>query len=202
MRVVLNPEQQALLLEAVEYGLGRGLRVHAFEPVEVARECAVLTERRDDREVELLAEEEVFLAAARGDVDDAGSFGRAHLIPRNHAVLDALLGSEFVKRASVLQADQLLALEFLDDLRPGAENGEEGFREDVDVAVLARAHVLEFGVDCGGDIGRQGPRRGRPDEQVLMFASDDRESEVDRPVGQFAIALGSDFLVGDSGSAA
>ena len=49
----------------------------------------------------LLAEREVLLAAAGGDVDDAGALGLADVVPGDDAVLDALLRRQLVERAVV-----------------------------------------------------------------------------------------------------
>ena len=44
------------------------------------------------------AEIEVLEAAARGDVDDPGAFLGGHLLPGNHAMLDAPLDGQIVER--------------------------------------------------------------------------------------------------------
>ena len=68
---------------------------------------ALVVDGRDDGEAVLLAEREVLLAAARRDVDDAGALLVGDLVPRDDAVLDALLRRQLVERAAVRQADQL-----------------------------------------------------------------------------------------------
>ena len=75
--------------------------VSSPKPVE---EDADLVERRDRRQALLLAELEVLLAAARGDVDDAGAFGLADVLPGDDAV-DVL--RRLTAGAQLLLADDL-----------------------------------------------------------------------------------------------
>ena len=94
------------------------------EAVEVV---AGLVERRDDRQVELLAQPEVLGAAAGRDVHDAGALVLADLVPRDDpvhvgrgAVLVDALGEglphhrQVVEGAGVVPADQVGALALLE----------------------------------------------------------------------------------------
>src|SRR5262249_5304174 len=88
----LCSEQQVLLAQVLDDGLGDNLDGLPGQPVEPVDIDAEVVERRDDGQPELFAEEEILLTTAGRDVDDAGAFLLANLIPRNHAMLDALLG--------------------------------------------------------------------------------------------------------------
>ena len=67
------------------------MRVEAAQPAEARQVVAVLVERRDDRQAELLAQLVVLGARAGRDVDDARALVLADLVPRDDAVLVAEL---------------------------------------------------------------------------------------------------------------
>src|SRR5438128_2592012 len=83
VRILLDGEENALLLQVVENQIGRRLIDGglAFERTEAGEENALFVERRDRHELVLLAEEEVLLAAAGRNGDDAGSLRFADRIP-------------------------------------------------------------------------------------------------------------------------
>ena len=74
--------------------------VRTGQPVEAVDIDAELVDRRDDIEVVLLRKREVFLSAAGRDVDDAGAFVGADVVPGDDAVLDVLICGEFVERSA------------------------------------------------------------------------------------------------------
>ncbi len=84
-------EQATLLQEAGDRGDGvedRGAR----EGAEAFQVAALGIHGRDDGEPVPAAEVEVLESAARRDVDEPGAVLGRHLVPGDHAVLDALLG--------------------------------------------------------------------------------------------------------------
>src|SRR5690606_4443892 len=114
--VLLRSVPDALFLEVLLDGLADLVRVFAGQPVEAVDEDAGLVDRRDHRQVVLLAERIVLLTGAWRDVDDPGTFLGPDVAPGNHAMLDAVLGRKLVERPAVALADQLRALHFADDL--------------------------------------------------------------------------------------
>ena len=69
------------------------------------------------RQAELLAEDEVLLAAARGDVDDPGALRRRDLVPVDDAVgVGRSPGARRRRTARVPEADQRSPGELLEDL--------------------------------------------------------------------------------------
>ena len=94
---------------------------------------------------------------------------------------------------------------------PAATGGggfEQARGDDVDRAVHFDGDVLEFGVEGDGDVGRDGPRRGGPDEAVDVAAG---ERGMDRagvageleahPDGGTGVVLVLDLGLGQSGAA-
>ena len=80
--VLLDAKSRPFFSRSATIGVGDLGDVLAGQPAEAVDEDAVLVERRDHGQAVLLAKLEVFLAAARRDVDDAGAFGLADLVPR------------------------------------------------------------------------------------------------------------------------
>ena len=70
---------------------------------------------------------------------------------------DPLLRVEIVEGALVLEPDQLFAARAL-------EEGPVAGQLPHDPAALRAQDVLGVGLHGGGDVGRKGPRRRRPDE--------------------------------------
>src|SRR5439155_19877419 len=96
-------------------------------------------------------------AAAGRDVDDAGALVERDVIPRDHAVLDALLRGEILERAAVVEADEVLAAQALDIVAVG----EDVERDPVTVLATRRWRV---GAHRRGDGRRQRAGRRRPDD--------------------------------------
>ncbi len=99
--VLLRAVHQALVAERVEDGVaGRGVR-HAVarERREAIDVHALVIDRRDNVERELLAELEVLLAASRRDVNDARALGVRDFVPRDDAVAQVLRDRQLVEWA-------------------------------------------------------------------------------------------------------
>ena len=115
-------------------------------------------------------------------MDDAGALVERDLVPRNDPVLDRAARTELVERARVAPADELLTETALDEaLVRVAADGDP-------LAVLAPP-VLLVGMDGGGDVRRQCPRRRRPDEERTRGITGDRTREVDRRIGDVFVSL-------------
>ncbi len=71
----------------------------------------------------------------------------------------------------------------------------------IHVAVLLHTGVGQRGVDGGGDVGRQRPWGGRPNEQVFVRAVQQGQADVDAGVLHLPAAL-VDLHVGDASGAA
>ena len=109
MAVLLGVIEQPLLPQRLE---DRRRYVAGEAPLQEAEALDVIAEvvkRGNGRQVELFAQGEVLLAAARRDVDDAGALLLAHLRPLDHAVGDAILRRQLVERPAIGTADQIAA---------------------------------------------------------------------------------------------
>src|SRR6185312_16951594 len=83
---------------------------------------------------------------------------------------------EVVERPAVPAADELAAREALDERVLGEELDRDPF------AVCATA-VFLVGVHGGRDVGRQRPRRRRPDDDRLPLEVEEGEANEERRVG-------------------
>src|SRR5690606_32570072 len=111
--------------------LGDVVDILATQPAEAIDVDAILAQRRDDREVVLLAEPVVLATSAGGDVDDPGSLRRADVLPGDNPMLDTLLGWELIERPLVAPAQHLFAGELADDLVLATDRVRRGFLSDV-----------------------------------------------------------------------
>ena len=102
----LQPEEDALVLQAVVDRLVYVEHAPAGEPVEPVDEDAELVQRRDDLQAPLLADLEVLGARSGGGMDDAGALRLAHLVPQDDAVLHAALRGQLVEGPTVAQPVQ------------------------------------------------------------------------------------------------
>ena len=103
---------------------------------------------------------------------------------------------EHVERAVVAPADELAPEPGLGRraLRPASSRGRLG-HDQVPAAIgRGQPHVADVGADGDGDVGEQGPRRRRPDEQVDV-AVDDGEADEDRRIDHVAVDVGLAQLV-------
>src|SRR4029453_5121466 len=88
VRILLDCYKEPFLLEVTQYPVNssRIKRRSALKLSKATQEHTSLIEGRNRNETFLLAEGEIFFAASRGDVDDAGAFSLAHCIPRYHSM--------------------------------------------------------------------------------------------------------------------
>ena len=155
--VHVGRDEEAGLAEAAHDLVGGLHRREAVQPAVVVVEPARLVDRRQHRQAERPAELEVLAAAAGRDMDDAGALLERDLVPGDDLVLDRRAGAEVVERPAIAEPDELLAAHtLLEALVRVARDGDP-------LAVLAQP-VLRIGMHGGGDVGRQRPRRRRPDD--------------------------------------
>ena len=83
----LQAVEAVLVLQRVDDGLGHVPNVPARVRPEARDDDAVLVEGGDHRQAERLAQGEVLGPATGGNVDDAGAFFFADLVPDDDAVL-------------------------------------------------------------------------------------------------------------------
>ena len=88
VRILLDRYKQPFVLEVTQYPVngGRIKRRSAFKLSKAMQEYTGLVEGGNWNETFLLAEGEIFFAASRRDVYDAGAFSLAHCIPRYHSM--------------------------------------------------------------------------------------------------------------------
>ena len=122
-----------------------------------------------------LRELEVLGAGAGRDVDDPGAGVERHVGPRDHAMLDLRAGLEVVERPAVAEADELAPR------RPRLV-GRIRLRRDRHPVARGQPPVLELGIDGGGHVGRERPRRRRPHHQRLARPLEQREAHVERGI--------------------
>ena len=114
------------------------------------------------------------------------------LVPRDDAVDDPVLRRRVVERPRVLEPDELLALD----------------RAVVVLTLVRQAPlavaqpVLGVGLDRRGDVGRQRPRRRRPDHERLVLALLQREAHVERRMLELLVLAGEELVLRDRGPAA
>src|SRR5207302_1306031 len=88
VRILLAGKEQALVLQVAQDPVSRrmfdgGL---AFQPAETGHETAIVIQRSDRRQALDLAQDEVFLAATRSDVDDPRTLRLADFLPGDDTV--------------------------------------------------------------------------------------------------------------------
>ena len=192
--VGLQAVEAAGVAQMGHHRVGHVTHVAAGQEAEAVEEDAVLGQRRDHRQPQRLAQGVVLGAAAGGDVDDAGALQLADLVPRHDAVFETvqhpLHGRQVVEEAAVAPADELLAALLLEDLE-GTLQGllERPLAEPRHLVALAHLDVAQLGPDRGHDVGRQGPRRGRPHEQRLARAIQERQADGQAGVLAVLVAL-------------
>ncbi len=217
MGVLLLAVEEAALAQGGENLLSHGRRggaaqdLAAGQPVEAGQVDTVLVQRGDDGQIELAPQGEVLRAATGSDVDDARAFFRADVAPGDDAVGIRLLGKGFnnlgqvIKRAGVLPANHVRALQAADDLVALADERvlHRPFGQIVRPAVLSpHLHVVEFGANRGGDVAGQRPGGRRPDKQGLIVAAEQRQAHENGVVGHVEVAIGDDLVLADGRAAA
>ena len=200
--VPLEPEENALVTQALVDRLVDLEHVLAGEPVEAVDEDAELVQGRDHLQVPLLADLEVLCARSRGRVDYARALRLAHLVPQHDAVLDAPLRGQLVEGAAVAQPVQGRTGHLLDDLVLALHLRQPAL-EQVQHLALVRAdlRVGKLGVNVRARVARQRPGRGRPHEERLTLAVDQRKLDVEAGVHDLLVTLGHDLLLGQAGAA-
>ncbi len=143
-------------------------------------------------------------------MDDAGAFLGADLAPRDDAMGIAPFGesslhlSQVVERADIFPADEFFALHAADNLIVLAQQGvfHRPFGQIVSPAILGlHLHIVQARPHGRGDIARQRPGSGRPDQQGFVIAADEREADEDRVMGHIEIAVGDDLVLADGRAA-
>ncbi len=141
------------------------------------------------------SELEVLGPRARRDVHDPGALVERDVVPRDHAVDDALLRRDVVERALVLEPDELAAERRADERRVRLA------RHRPPLAVLGQA-VVGGRIHGRGDVRRKRPGRRRPDDERLVLAVLERKAHVQRGVLELPVLAGEDLVLRDRGSAA
>ena len=136
-----------------------------------------LVDRCDRGEPFCNAELMVVAPASRRNVHDAGPLFRANLIPSDHAMRRSVWAErlahrwECIKWRAVLPTDQFGPLPRLKHLRARSTAAEccgatRGANPEL-AAVKLHQLVVERGLDCGGNIRHNGPRRRGPCNELL-----------------------------------
>ena len=160
----------------------------SVQPAVLRQEAPALVDGDEHGQVVHLRELEVLRAGARCDVDDAGPLLERDVVPGDDAVHDRLRGLEVVVRALVLEPDQVGTAHAFHEGLVG-----EAFDGDPLAGVLSA--VLGVGIDRGGDVRRQCPRRRRPDDERLPVTSLQREADEERRIRLVAVDVGLRQLV-------
>ena len=144
-----------------------------------AREAAFVVHRRVNRQAVRAAKVVIVLAVPRRDVHQAGA----------GAVIDEhVAGEQFAGAVAewvvILHFSELVALHRAQNLevtRPAAlldDSVEQGHADEQRLFADADQLVVEPGIVGDGEVGRQCPRRGRPDQQVHVCLAHDREFHI------------------------
>ncbi len=176
MLVRLGRDERPALGEPADDLIGGLDGREPVQPTVGVVEPARLVDRHQHRQLVDPAELEVLLPSAGRDVDDSRPLLERDLVPRDHTVRDLTPGTELVERRRVPPADELLApLPLEEGLLRMARDGEP-------LAALATP-VLGIRLHGGGDVGRQRPRRRRPDHERLVRPVEEGEADEERRVG-------------------
>ncbi|OPZ97572.1 MAG: hypothetical protein BWY71_01558 [Planctomycetes bacterium ADurb.Bin412] len=170
---------------------------------------AALVDRHEDRQFLFLAQVEVFLAAARGDMHDPGSVAVGDFLPGDNAmgivrVAEGTLDFvQFIERPGIFPADHFRSLDrALDgEFALLLHNAGQRLGHVIQIAVLAGFGVVQFRIDRRRHIGRQRPGRGRPDQQVFPLPAHQRKLHEHGGIFDVLIPF-PPLLFGDAGLAA
>ena len=198
VRVVDRGDEQAATGEVVDE-----LRVGVLDELpRVGRaddglEARRVVHRVDDGQAFALADLAVDLAERGCEVHDARAVLDGDELVGHDGEGALAVDLEHRERRFVARAHERRRGNVGQDLRVGAEHvGDAGAGHDEVAPALggAHAHVVDAGTDRGADVRRQGPRRGRPHEQVVVAVAE-REPDVDRRFGEVAVRAGLAELV-------
>ena len=115
-----------------------------------------------------------------------------HGFPGDDLVGKALLLFEFGEAGFIFEADKFAPLEHAQDFLFVVFEVFDGVLREEErtfVALDLDFDIVDFGVDGERDVARQRPRRGRPDEDLAVFAND-RKLEEHGVVGDVFIRAG------------
>ena len=111
----------------------------------------------------------VLLTEGGSEVHDAGAVLGGHVVAQQHPV-GARMSDEEVERRCVGKTFELRSAVAPEDLGLTEFLGvaaQQRLREQILLTVgRCDVHVLDVGMHGNGQVGRQGPRRGRPDQRV------------------------------------
>ncbi len=142
--------------------------VHACVRGDVVGEAAGVVDGDDGFDAGGVGDEFVLFAEGGGDVDDAGAVVGGDVVGGEHLVGVGAAGEE-VEGGPVAEAEEVAAFAAFDDPGGVAElagvGGEAGFGEEVAGAFGFDDGVVDVGVDGRGEVGREGPGGGGPDEE-------------------------------------
>ena len=158
-----------------------------MQPAVVVVEAAGLVDRHQHGQAVHARELEVLRAGAGRDVDDAVPSVECHLVPRDHAMLDAGCAASPSYGPSYREADEL---------SPRARRTNvlsTGTRAPARPTRRSRADVLGIGFTAAATFAGQRPRGRRPDDERLARMVEQREADEQRRVA--AVLVGADQLV-------
>ena len=196
-------EQQAARLEILEHQRVGVLDEHA-RPLGVLGHPALAVDEVDERHVVLAADAVVVLAERRRDVDDAGAVAHGDvLVAHDEPGLLLELAHGEVKQRDVLHAAQVTARHFGEHLNLLAREArvDECLGHDDDLTVHGELAVGVVRVDAQREVARQGPRGGRPREEVGVVLALDRKANVRGGLLHVLVAL-RDLMRGQRSAAA
>ena len=188
--VGLLAQEPAAALEVLDDEVGHLVRAVARELAVALDEEPRFVDGHEHGQLLALADLEVLGAAARRDVDDPRALVHGDVGIADHPVGDLGLRRQVVEAGDVGASDQLSAAHAADDARVGPEDRAAAIPGH-DVALSADVHpdVLGVGPDRRCDIGRQRPRRRRPDDQRLAGDVREAEAHVQRGVDDVAVGI-------------
>ena len=174
VRVVvgLAAQQHALdvrrtVLQVVDDVRVRVEHLHALVRRHGRVELADVVDGHHDLDAGRVGDDLVLLTERRRDVHHAGAVVGGDVARGEHLV-GVLPADEEVERRRVAQADELGALEGAEHLRLLPQltgvGSDAGGGEHVALAIALHQGVLDVRVDGHREVGRQGPRRGGPDQ--------------------------------------
>src|SRR3954469_17664738 len=134
-------------------------------------------------------------------MDNASAFRGVDVVPGNDTMLDTSLNRKFIKWPTVPTANQVRATNLFFDGRLASQRRPRGILRHVELlSIDAGQHVVQIGVDGGGDVRRQRPRGRRPNQETRIWFVEEGQSDVDRIVGPLLIPLSYDLVLGNASS--
>ncbi len=121
-------------------------------------------------------------------MDNAGTVGGGDEIAE-HGIMAALVGLDEIIDRLIFQSGQFRTGAGFKDVVCALQHLEAGLGQNQEVPQVRHLDVFDLGVQREGDIGKQGPGRGRPDEEIGILFPLNPGADIDRGVAHLFVPL-------------